>query len=567
MAELNKTHSLYNKYRPNTFSDVFGQETAITILKNSIKLNRINHAYLLTGIRGIGKTTLARIFAKAINCDHLTKDYNPCNKCDSCIAINESNSLDVVEIDAASNNGVEEIRNLKEKANYILNSRYKIFIIDEIHMLSKSAFNAFLKLLEEPPKNVIFILLTTEINKIPDTILSRTLTIQLETPSNDIIKKTIEDVLKKEEIKFDNQIISEISILSEGSIRDALSILEKLVTNLQNQTLEYEQFIKIMNLPDANFIETIILDEDKEKLVEFIFENNHNIFNLMNYFSNKVIELLLEKKINNTNYFFSFARDVIDTLIVTNDPKILFNKIIFMLTDRIKPVKVIEINQDNIETKKSNDNIINSQIISINSKSQNAVDLFLKNEKKTSNEYKNSNRPKKFINKEYKDFFVPEIFFKLIINIDKNAKNSEVFNEIYKTIFTYSTHHDWKKYVNLLKEANFITVDENYILISFKRDDLYEQFKEYIFDNNLLDFIEELFNEKYLLTLIKQKELANIKKFINHNEANNVQNFFTKIDSFKYPDFLKYKKDEKKKFIGALSEIFGETVEVIKENE
>ncbi len=567
MAELSKTHSLYNKYRPKIFNDVFGQETAITILKNSIKLDRINHAYLFTGIRGIGKTTLARIFAKAINCDHLTKDYNPCNECDSCNAINESNSLDVVEIDAASNNGVEEIRNLKEKANYILNSKYKIFIIDEIHMLSKSAFNAFLKLLEEPPKNVVFILLTTEINKIPDTILSRTLTIQLETPSNNIIKKTIEDILKKEKIKFNNQIISEISILSEGSIRDALSILEKLITNLKDRALTYEQFIKIMNLPDSNFIESIILEEDKEKLVKFIFENNNNIFNLMNYFSNKVIELLLEKKINNTNYFFSFAKNVIDTLIVTNDPKILFNKIIFMLTDRVESIKIVEVQQDYKNTEKLSDSINNPQVISFNNKSQNAVDVFLKNEKKINNEYKNSNRPKKFISKEYKDFFVPEIFFKLIINIDKNAKNSEIFNEIYKTVFTYSTHHDWKKYVNLLKEANFVTVDENYILISFKRDDLYEQFKEYVFDNNLLDFMEELFNDKYLLTLIKQKELANIKKFINHNEINDAQDFFNKINNFKYPDFLKYKNDEKKKLIGALNEIFGETVEVVKENE
>src|SRR5574344_540288 len=165
--------ALYRKYRPKTFDDVVGQETIIKTLKNEINNNKINHAYLFCGPRGTGKTSVAKIFAKVVNCEEL-KDCNPCNKCVSCTQINDGQSTDIVEIDAASNNGVDEIRELKSKVNLVPSvSKYKVYIIDEVHMLSIGAFNALLKPLEEPPHHAIFILATTDPYKLPTTILSR----------------------------------------------------------------------------------------------------------------------------------------------------------------------------------------------------------------------------------------------------------------------------------------------------------------------------------------------------------------------------------------------------------
>ena len=165
--------ALYRKYRPNNFDEVVGQKIIVQTLINAIKNNRITHAYIFSGPRGTGKTSIAKIFAKTINCDNL-KDYIPCNKCNNCLDYNNKKTVDIIEIDAASNNGVDEIRNLKSSVTLVpSNSKYKVYIIDEVHMLSTSAFNALLKTLEDPPKNVIFILATTELYKVPETIISR----------------------------------------------------------------------------------------------------------------------------------------------------------------------------------------------------------------------------------------------------------------------------------------------------------------------------------------------------------------------------------------------------------
>ncbi len=220
--------SLYRKYRPQNFAGVAGQKTALEIITNSIAKNRVGHAYLFSGSRGCGKTSVARIFAKALNCLD-RQNFEPCGKCSNCMAITAGESLDVIEIDGASNNGVDSIRELKENVSLApFTSKYKIYIIDEVHMLSQGAFNALLKTLEEPPEHVIFILATTEPHKVPVTIRSRCQHIPFHVISPEDIYKRLEQVCNFENIKAEPEALWEIARQADGALRDALSLLEQV---------------------------------------------------------------------------------------------------------------------------------------------------------------------------------------------------------------------------------------------------------------------------------------------------------------------------------------------------
>ena len=244
--------SLYRKYRPNNFAEVVGQEVPVTILKNAIKNDRIAHAYIFAGIRGTGKTSIAKIFARTINClNHV--DGCPCGECVVCT----QNNTDIVEIDAASNNGVDEIRELRDKISLVpAISKYKVYIIDEVHMLSTSAFNALLKTLEEPPAHAIFILATTEVYKIPSTILSRCQRLDFKaiTPNN--IVRRLKYICEKEAIKIDDSALDEIARLSLGGMRDAISLLEQVWSYSENITIE--DIHKINGILDSSEIKKLL---------------------------------------------------------------------------------------------------------------------------------------------------------------------------------------------------------------------------------------------------------------------------------------------------------------------
>ena len=251
--------SLYRKYRPSNFDEVVGQEVPVKILKNAIKNNRIAHAYLFAGIRGTGKTSLAKIFAKTINCMD-PKNECPCGKCVVCT----QNNTDIVEIDAASNNGVDEIRELRDKISLVPSiSKYKVYIIDEVHMLSTSAFNALLKTLEEPPAHAIFILATTEVYKIPSTILSRCQRLDFKGITMSNIVKRLEEICKAEKIKIDDAAVTEIARLASGGMRDAISLLE--------QVWAYSDDIKV---EDIHKINGILGREEIKKLFLAIINND-----------------------------------------------------------------------------------------------------------------------------------------------------------------------------------------------------------------------------------------------------------------------------------------------------
>ena len=221
--------ALYRKWRPEIFEDLIGQDPIVTTLKNQMQSGQIAHAYLFTGTRGTGKTSTAKVFAKAVNCEK-PEDSNPCNRCETCIGITEERIMDVMEIDAASNNGVENIREIRENVKYHPSKgKYKVYIIDEVHMLSQGAFNALLKTLEEPPDHVIFILATTEPRKIPATILSRCQRYDFKPVTIENIQKRLIFILESMEIKFEEEALRIISVSAEGALRDALSILDQSV--------------------------------------------------------------------------------------------------------------------------------------------------------------------------------------------------------------------------------------------------------------------------------------------------------------------------------------------------
>ena len=251
--------ALYRKWRPQKFEDMVGQTAVTKTLKNAIIHHKTSHAYLFTGPRGTGKTSAAKIFAKAINCLN-PQDGEPCNECLLCKGITEGTIGDVIEIDAASNNGVEEIRDIRDKARYApTQATYKVYIIDEVHMLSTGAFNALLKTLEEPPKNVIFILATTEPHKIPATIISRTQRFDFRRITNDEIIQRLRYILEQEEIAYEEEALSVIARCANGGMRDALSLLDQ-VTSFSDDKVSFEQAIQVSgSLTDDLMIEFVRL--------------------------------------------------------------------------------------------------------------------------------------------------------------------------------------------------------------------------------------------------------------------------------------------------------------------
>ncbi len=253
--------ALYRKYRPKTLEDVCGQDTIVTILKNSIKSGKINHAYLFAGPRGTGKTSVAKIFAKIVNCENLVNCI-PCNKCTSCTQVNNS---DIIEIDAASNNGVDEIRELRNNVNLVPSyGKYKVYIIDEVHMLTTGAFNALLKTLEEPPAHIIFILATTDPHKIPETILSRCQRLDFKKISNKAIVENLRKISKLENIEIEEEALNEIAQLSDGGMRDSVGMLD--------QVNAYSS--KKISIKDIHDINGTIVPEDMKNIIEYIFNNN-----------------------------------------------------------------------------------------------------------------------------------------------------------------------------------------------------------------------------------------------------------------------------------------------------
>ena len=356
-----KYQALYRKYRPKTFDDVYGQQIVVQTLKNVIKNNKLTHAYLFAGPRGTGKTSIAKIFAKTINCLH-PEDGLSCEKCDICISNNSNENVDIIEMDAASNNGVDEIREIRNHITLLPTvSKYKIYIIDEVHMLTTGAFNALLKTLEEPPEHIIFILATTEPHKIPLTIMSRCQSFEFKPIPVATIKERLKYICAQENINIDDKSLNLIAEESNGGLRDAVSMLDQLnayadgnikyedvlLLNGRINDNEIEKFMTEMVNDDLNSVFTkieswqeegknfIYICEDfirflRNELIKFKLENNSNIVNLIG--ENKTIEVIM------------ILNKISNDMKISKDKKVLFDVTIINITNMLKNKQMFENN-------------------------------------------------------------------------------------------------------------------------------------------------------------------------------------------------------------------------------
>ena len=518
--------ALYRKYRPSNFDEVVGQDKVIKVIKNEIVNNRISHAYMFSGPRGTGKTTTAKIIAKLVNCDNLV-DGEACNKCESCL--NFKNSSDIVEIDAASNNGVDEIRELRDKVNLVpSNSKYKVYIIDEVHMLTTQAFNALLKTLEEPPAHAIFILATTEPHKIPLTVASRCQKFQFSKISNNEIVKRLKNIVEAENIQISDDILYEIGRLSDGGLRDAINMLDQLIAyKSENILLEdvyningcvsyidlYNFIVNIMNnnvVDIVNFIEDVAnsgknISKFIEELIVFLkdilLKKNANIECDILEKKDKIADLSIKL---NDNSIYNMIYTYNDVL---NNIKISTNHVILLVISTMKIIKDnnfgIKNDTFSIENKVSD---VKQNIESAHDEVATKEDFIQKIEKNT------ESISFEFINNRINNTFV---------YANKNDL-STIKNE-WNKINDYLFDSDYAINCGILKDSEVIAAGKEYLILVSKFDSVVDKI-----NSKIKDFESTLYNifkMKYRIIALsnnrwneeKNKYIINIKNGYKYN--------------------------------------------------
>ncbi|MBD5429749.1 DNA polymerase III subunit gamma/tau [Lactobacillus sp.] len=354
--------ALYRKWRPRSFDSVVGQTAITDTLKNAIKRGKISHAFLFAGPRGTGKTSCAKIFAKALNCTNL-QDGEPCNECENCLAADKGAMSDIIEIDAASNNGVDEIREIRDKVKYApTQGKYKVYIIDEVHMLSMGAFNALLKTLEEPPEHVVFILATTELQKVPATIISRTQRYNFKRIDQQDLIARMEYILNQEKINYDSKALKVIAQVADGGMRDSLSILDQILSYDQD-SVKYKDALEITSFADQEKIEKLFLSlnqqatESSLSQVKDLLNNGASSKNILDELIRLSVQAMLAIKGNKQNTFLlenyveelkklpsdnflrlvKLANQAINDLRFTNQQEIPLDVFVVQMTKEIAP--------------------------------------------------------------------------------------------------------------------------------------------------------------------------------------------------------------------------------------
>ncbi len=500
--------ALYRKYRPTKFSDVVDQENILKIITNSLKENKVSHAYLFSGPRGTGKTTIAKLLAKTVNCLNLKDDFSICHECENCLDI-ENNSSDIIEIDAASNNGVDEIRELKSKINLVPSKlKYKVYIIDEVHMLSTSAFNALLKTLEEPPSHVIFILATTEFYKVPATIVSRCQCLTFKRISKEGLIKRIKEVANLENIKITDEAVEEIAIYSEGGMRDALGMLDKLASySLKEITLD--DFLSINGLISNNDLNTFIdkiISKDNEQVLEQI-----NAYEDLGIDYAKIVEKVLERLRDLLVEHYVKKNDKYDSKVLY-DLVFVFNDIYNYLKDSINKKIIVEVKlldyMNKIDKPNNSEPFISREII----KNQKSV---VKEQKSVGN---TDITPKNDTNNETYTID-EEVKKQRIINTFAIASKALKNNLLTKwsLLTDYITNPKYSAVASCLKDVEIGVVSAKNILLVSK----YNNITDKIYSNYdlVLELLKEITDNTYKIVVIDEpsfkEEVLNFKNHMN----------------------------------------------------
>ncbi len=502
----NNKQSLYTKYRPKNFDQVVGQKVAKEILINSIDKNKINHAYLFYGIRGTGKTTLARIFAKAINCESKVNN-NPCNECNVCQSINNGSSFDIIEIDAASNNGVDEIRTIKENTTFLTaTTNYKVYIIDEVHMLSKAAFNALLKTLEEPPRNTIFLLATTELHKIPQTVLSRTVVINLEVMSNNDIKEGLEVILKGEDVNYEPEALDYIVMTSGGSLRDAISALETVL--LYNNELSINNTISALGLINKDDIKKMLASNINE-LVNTIDNSDKDPRKLSLLILEEIMYLIKNgdtKYVNVLNSILTAINSIKDPLLLKIALKTAFYSV------NVSCETMVESEEVSRETHSNNPVLQGSNVESVEKEVENThLEQNVIENNKTLNVEKVVENPQSPVDNNVKNID-PNALNIITDYVDVNnyiyiikRNNSEILEKTknrWKFKDSYATRGEYKTIMPTLMSTQPLAATEKSIIVGFTDETLINEFKRVSLTPEYFEFIRELIGEyKFILPI------------------------------------------------------------------
>ena len=478
--------ALYRKYRPNSFNDVCGQDIVVTTLKNSINYNKLSHAYLFIGPRGTGKTSIAKIFAKTINCEH-PKDGCSCEECDICKMSDNNENIDIIELDAASNNGVEQVREIKNRVNLMPTfSKYKVYIIDEVHMLTTEAFNALLKTLEEPPKHIIFILATTDVQKVPLTIISRCQCFEFKPIPKALMCNRINTICENEKIKIEKKALEEICHDSNGCLRDAISLLDQL-NSYTNSNITFDSVFKLNGRIDIENIKNIfnyIKDNDLNSLFDLSdnLESEGKNFILV---CEDIIKYLKQELIN---YQINSNSELIDNIGKDN-----ITKIIFEITDYIGYMR-------NLKDKKIYFDLLLIKIYDLINKTNVRVEIKKEEPKKEVSVEKPKETPKeekkeepKIIIEEVKiDEDMDELMNIRLNNILANAdkKSLTSYMKFIQDLESNLDNLEERQVYNLLLDCNVVAGSNDGIIITTNNKNILEE----LYEN--MDNIEKLFLDK-----------------------------------------------------------------------
>ena len=498
--------ALYRKYRPSNFNEIAGQQVIVKTLKNAISNDRLSHAYLFTGPRGTGKTSIAKIVAKTINCENLN-DFIPCDKCKSCLEFNSKNDVDIIEIDAASNNGVDEIREIRNKIDLVPSfSKFKVYIIDEVHMLTTGAFNALLKTLEEPPSHIIFILATTEPHKIPATILSRCQRFDFKRISlNDIVSR-LEHISQSEGFNISHDVLLEIARLSDGGLRDSISLLDQVISYADGDITinDVHEVNGTLTQEELKLFFNDVIDMNFEHVFSKIYEYNNNGKNLV-----KIVESIV-----------SFIKNI---LLYYDAPEFLKNcgydldvyKTYDISSDKL--IKCInEFNECLINMRKTNNFQLTLEMCLLN------ISNIFNNKVEAVSTSEVADKPvEKKIKKDkvsiiHKDKFDDSVFKKIRVENTLSDFNKSILRDVLGNIDEFKNYvldNELGKYASMILDGKLKAASSEYLVFVYDNGDLANTFNSSF--KSIESLVAKVLSKNYKVVSVPSDEWESIRDLFN----------------------------------------------------